>query len=165
MLQHGILCYTMYYHNWGRLSWGVLSIYPMSRRSVAGSRHTAVKQKEATDNMDLVSKPRSKSIVWLYFGLKADERGQPLNSGEAVCRLCRKIVLAKGGNTTNLRSHLRRRHRADFFETTSSTTPGSLFETQGDSSLYCKEFRYKMCKFNSHCIDHHCTCMQQSPSN
>ncbi|XP_026159025.1 uncharacterized protein LOC113128158 isoform X2 [Mastacembelus armatus] len=31
--------------------------------------------------MDLISKPRSKSIVWLYFGLKADERGQPLNSG------------------------------------------------------------------------------------
>lgn len=90
--------------------------------------------------MDLVSKPRSKSIVWLYFGLKADERGQPLNSGEAVCRLCRKIVLAKGGNTTNLRSHLRRRHRADFFETTSSPTPGSLFEAQGDSptSLHCK---------------------------
>ncbi|XP_040892148.1 uncharacterized protein LOC121180630 [Toxotes jaculatrix] len=81
--------------------------------------------------MDLISKPRSKSIVWLYFGLKADEKGQPLNSGEAVCRLCRKIVLAKGGNTTNLRSHLRRRHRADFFETTSSATSGALFEAPG----------------------------------
>ncbi|XP_069573884.1 uncharacterized protein [Brachyistius frenatus] len=81
--------------------------------------------------MDLVSKPKSKSIVWLYFGLKADERGLPLNTGEAVCRLCRKIVLAKGGNTTNLRSHLRRRHRADFFEAASSTTSGALFETQG----------------------------------
>uniref|UniRef100_A0A3B4V951 Uncharacterized LOC111229441 n=2 Tax=Seriola dumerili TaxID=41447 RepID=A0A3B4V951_SERDU len=78
--------------------------------------------------MDLISKPRSKSIVWLYFGLKADEKGQPLNSGEAICRLCRKIVLAKGGNTTNLRSHLRRRHRADFFETTSSTSSAALFE-------------------------------------
>lgn len=82
--------------------------------------------------MDLITKPRSKSIVWLYFGLKADEKGQPLNHGEAVCRLCRKIVLAKGGNTTNLRSHLRRRHRADFLETTTSTTSGALFEAQGD---------------------------------
>ncbi|XP_034399390.1 uncharacterized protein LOC117737487 isoform X2 [Cyclopterus lumpus] len=81
--------------------------------------------------MDLISKPRSKSIVWLYFGLKADDKGQPLNSGEAICRLCRKIVLAKGGNTTNLRSHLRRRHRADFFENISSTTSGALFEAQG----------------------------------
>lgn len=70
--------------------------------------------------------------MWLYFGLKADDKGQPLNSGEAICRLCRKIVLAKGGNTTNLRSHLKRRHRADFFDTTSSTTPGHLFENQGD---------------------------------
>ncbi|XP_068445324.1 uncharacterized protein [Clinocottus analis] len=80
--------------------------------------------------MDLISKPRSKSIVWLYFGLKADDKGQPLNSGEAICRLCRKIVLAKGGNTTNLRSHLRRRHRADFFENISSTTSGALLEAQ-----------------------------------
>ncbi|XP_063739574.1 uncharacterized protein LOC134864489 isoform X2 [Eleginops maclovinus] len=81
--------------------------------------------------MDLICKPRSKSVVWMYFGLKADERGQPLNSGEAICRLCRKIVLAKGGNTTNLRSHLKRRHRADFLETPSSTTSGPLFEPQG----------------------------------
>ncbi|XP_034449332.1 uncharacterized protein LOC117766433 isoform X1 [Hippoglossus hippoglossus] len=81
--------------------------------------------------MDLISKPRSKSIVWLYFGLKADEKGQPLNSGEAVCRLCRKIVLAKGGNTTNLRSHLKRRHRADFFDSSTPTTPGALSESPG----------------------------------
>ncbi|CAJ1052952.1 uncharacterized protein LOC117815987 isoform X4 [Xyrichtys novacula] len=81
--------------------------------------------------MDLISKPRGKSIVWMYFGLKADEKGQPLNSREAVCRLCRKVVLSKGGNTTNLRSHLRRRHRADFFEPTPSTTSGSLFGFPG----------------------------------
>lgn len=92
-------------------------------------------------SMDLISKPRGKSSVWLYFGLKADENGQPLNSGGAICRLCRKVVLAKGGNTTNLRSHLMRRHRADFFETTSSTTSGALFETQGDSHT---EFRALM---------------------
>lgn len=86
--------------------------------------------------MDLVSKPRSKSIVWMYFGLKADERGQPLNSGEAICRLCRKIVLAKGGNTTNLRSHLRRRHRADFLEPASSTNPAALCENPGLDSTH-----------------------------
>nr|XP_040042446.1 uncharacterized protein LOC120825111 isoform X2 [Gasterosteus aculeatus aculeatus] len=72
--------------------------------------------------MDLVSKPRSKSVVWLYFGFKADDKGQPVNSGEVICRLCRKKVLAKGGNTTNLRSHLKRRHRAEFFKKISSTT-------------------------------------------
>ncbi|XP_037327391.2 uncharacterized protein LOC119217666 isoform X2 [Pungitius pungitius] len=72
--------------------------------------------------MDLVSKPRSKSVVWLYFGFKADDKGQPVNNGEVICRLCRKKVLAKGGNTTNLRSHLKRRHRAQFFKKISSTT-------------------------------------------
>ncbi|XP_041839216.1 uncharacterized protein LOC121638472 isoform X2 [Melanotaenia boesemani] len=79
--------------------------------------------------MDLISKPRGKSIVWLYFGFKADENGRPLNSDEAICRLCRKIVVSKG-NTTNLRSHLRRRHPADFFESISSATPAAFSETQ-----------------------------------
>ncbi|KAM8880290.1 uncharacterized protein AB9W97_015176 isoform 3-T6 [Spinachia spinachia] len=82
--------------------------------------------------MDLVSKPRSKSVVWLYFGFKADEKGQPLNSGEVICRLCRKKVLAKGGNTTNLRSHLKRRHRAQFFKKTTTTTKATLDFNHGD---------------------------------
>ncbi|RVE76347.1 hypothetical protein OJAV_G00009360 [Oryzias javanicus] len=71
--------------------------------------------------MDLICKPKGKSAVWMYFGLKADEKGQPLKNSEAVCRLCRKIVPTKGGNTTNLRSHLTRRHRAEFMESSSAT--------------------------------------------
>lgn len=65
----------------------------------------------------------------MYFGLKADEKGQPLRTDEAICRLCRKIVLAKGGNTTNLRSHLKRRHRADFIEQSLSSPLGTGFDT------------------------------------
>lgn len=80
--------------------------------------------------MDLVIKPRAKSFVWLYFGYKAGENGRPLNPDEVVCRLCRKIVCAKG-NTTNLRSHLRRRHPAEFNESIGSTTAGSFLEHQG----------------------------------
>ncbi|XP_017287978.1 uncharacterized protein LOC108245514 isoform X2 [Kryptolebias marmoratus] len=79
--------------------------------------------------MDLIGKPRGKSMVWIYFGFKADERGRPLNADEAICRLCRKIVLAKG-NTTNLRSHLRRRHPAEFFASLAPTTSGALSEAQ-----------------------------------
>lgn len=84
--------------------------------------------------MDLISKPRTKSSAWLYFGLKADEKGQPLNSEEAICRLCRKIVLTKGGNTTNLRSHLKRHHPADFLDALSSTSSAALplVDAQGD---------------------------------
>lgn len=121
---------TVHLKKWCNFPRGVSSIPPNSCSSAAASGQPAEKAERGHTNMDLITKPRSKSIVWLYFGLKADEKGQPLNSGEAVCRLCRKIVLAKGGNTTNLRSHLRRRHRADFFETTSS---GAVFEAQGDS--------------------------------
>lgn len=108
---------------------GVHSDYPESCCSAA---HSGTPEKQGHRNMDLVNKPRCKSFVWSYFGLKADERGKPLNSREAICRLCRKIVLSKGGNTTNLRNHLRRRHRADVFETPSSTSSGALFETQGE---------------------------------
>lgn len=84
--------------------------------------------------MDLISKPRTKSSAWLYFGLKADEKGQPLNSEEAICRLCRKIVLTKGGNTTNLRSHLKRHHPADFQDALSSVSSAvlPLVDAQGD---------------------------------
>lgn len=86
--------------------------------------------------MDLVSKPRAKSLVWMYFGLKADDKGQPLHNGQVVCRLCRKIVLAKGGNTTNLRSHLKRRHRAKF-SSAASEIPGD-FMSEPATSLWHK---------------------------
>ncbi|XP_033827623.1 uncharacterized protein LOC117375436 [Periophthalmus magnuspinnatus] len=81
--------------------------------------------------MDLIGKPRSKSVVWMYFGFRADENGFPLRSDEVICRLCRKIVLAKGGNTTNLRSHLKRRHRAEVANTPFSASLGIGPETQG----------------------------------
>uniref|UniRef100_A0AAV2LII1 BED-type domain-containing protein n=1 Tax=Knipowitschia caucasica TaxID=637954 RepID=A0AAV2LII1_KNICA len=79
--------------------------------------------------MDLIGKPRSKSVVWMYFGFRADENGFPLRSDEVICRLCRKIVLAKGGNTTNLRSHLKRRHRAEVANTPFSASLGIGPET------------------------------------
>lgn len=60
----------------------------------------------------LVKKPNSKSIVWNYFGLKADEHDIPLREEEdrPVCRTCKKAVPAKGGNTSNLLTHLRDHH-------------------------------------------------------
>ncbi|XP_047221386.1 uncharacterized protein LOC124868314 isoform X2 [Girardinichthys multiradiatus] len=100
----------------------------LSRRALQPPSSSA--EKGARKNMDLIIKPRAKSFVWLYFGYKAGENGRPLNPDEVVCRLCRKIVCAKG-NTTNLRSHLRRRHPAEFNESIGSTTPGSSSEPQG----------------------------------
>ena len=60
----------------------------------------------------LVKKANSKSIVWNYFGLKANEHGIALPEEEEgpICRTCKKAVSAKGGNTSNLLTHLRDHH-------------------------------------------------------
>uniref|UniRef100_A0A3B3CRQ3 BED-type domain-containing protein n=1 Tax=Oryzias melastigma TaxID=30732 RepID=A0A3B3CRQ3_ORYME len=81
--------------------------------------------------LKMIHKPRGKSTVWMYFGLKADETGKPMNTDRAVCRLCRKVVVSKG-NTTNLRSHLRRRHPAEFIEITNLATSRAFAEAQGN---------------------------------
>ena len=62
--------------------------------------------------LELVKKPRATSVVWNYFGLKTDSRGVPIAEEEhrPVCRTCGKSVPAKGGNTSNLMSHLKDPH-------------------------------------------------------
>ena len=52
--------------------------------------------------LNLVKKPNTRSSVWTYFGLEADESDKPLRDKDSpVCRACKKSVLAKGGNTSN----------------------------------------------------------------
>ena len=69
---------------------------------------------------ELVSKEKATSLVWNYFGFEAGEDGKPINSENAICRIasgCRKKpVLAKGGNTSNLLTHLRRHHPKQYAE-------------------------------------------------
>ena len=56
-------------------------------------------------------KANSKSIVWNYFGLKANEHGLALPEEEGpICRTYKKAMPAKGGNTSNLLTHLRDHH-------------------------------------------------------
>ena len=59
---------------------------------------------EVTEANDLVKKKNAKSIVWNYFGLKADGNGIVLKEQEnrPVCHSCNKSVLCKGGNTLPL---------------------------------------------------------------
>ena len=47
-----------------------------------------------------------------YFGLKANEHGiiLPEEEERPICRTCKKAVPAKGGNTSNLLTHLRDHH-------------------------------------------------------
>ena len=51
---------------------------------------------------NLITKTKSvKSAVWKYFGYKEET---------ALCRICHKAVAARGGNTSNLISHLKIHH-------------------------------------------------------
>ena len=63
---------------------------------------------------ELVSKEKATWLVWNYFGFEADEDGKPINTEKAICHIAsgygKKPVLAKGGNTSNLLTHLRRHH-------------------------------------------------------
>ena len=58
--------------------------------------------------ISVVKKRNTTRVVWDYFGLRANPDGSVVQ-GEAdypVCRSCGKSVLAKGGNTMNLLTHL-----------------------------------------------------------
>ena len=72
----------------------------------------------------LVKKPNCRSVVWNYFGLKANEYGIPLSEEEErpICRTCQKVVPAKGGNTSNLLTHLRDHHPLLHAETVPHTS-------------------------------------------
>ena len=59
---------------------------------------------------ELVSKKNTKLAVWKHFGFKANDEGKPKDEDTAICRHCQKTVVAKGGNTSNLLTHLRNHH-------------------------------------------------------
>ena len=48
-----------------------------------------------------------KSAIWKYFGYKDDVA---MKDEVAVCVLCKKSIIARGGNTSNLISHLKTHH-------------------------------------------------------
>ncbi|KAL7863945.1 hypothetical protein AOLI_G00153650 [Acnodon oligacanthus] len=57
-----------------------------------------------------------KSAVWKFFGYPKDAEGSVVCNGFPICKLCQKKVSAKGGNTTNMFSHLRDYHRPTYDE-------------------------------------------------
>ena len=64
--------------------------------------------------MELVSKPNVTAAVWVHFGYKPNDRGEPLNLDELVCRICYKTVVTKSGNITNMHLHLKHHHPMQF---------------------------------------------------
>ena len=74
-------------------------------------------------SLGLVSKPKTSSAVWNYFGIKSDSLGSPLvgELEKPVCKLCGKSVLAKGSNTSNLFKHLESSHPETYSEARKAT--------------------------------------------
>lgn len=62
----------------------------------------------------LVNKPKTKSPVWAYFGFKPGPDGKPADPLSAICRLCKFPAAAKGGNTSNLFSHLEKKYPTEY---------------------------------------------------
>ncbi|QQP34601.1 Zinc finger BED domaincontaining protein 1like [Caligus rogercresseyi] len=59
---------------------------------------------------ELVAKKNANAPVWAHFGFRQDDKGEPTNLDEPLCRICNKKVAAKDSNTTNLKSHLKNSH-------------------------------------------------------
>lgn len=90
-------------------------MYGKYYRSIRYSEHvqhnaTNYKMATMTGEAELVSKPGTKAQVWEFFGLKKANDGSAIDDGNVYCRACRKKVVAKQGNTSNLQSHLRTNH-------------------------------------------------------
>ena len=60
----------------------------------------------------LVSKPNVTSPLWERLGFQPNEKGEPANLNEAICKIYSKTVQVKRRNTTNLRAHLASYHPA-----------------------------------------------------
>ena len=67
---------------------------------------------DSDNELVLVKKSWVKSMIWNYFGVKGDESSKPVKEDidKPVCKLCKKPVLAKRSNTTNLFHHLQKHH-------------------------------------------------------
>ena len=76
----------------------------------------------AVSQGSILAKPKTRSPVWEHFGLEANEKGWPAKSDKAVCWLCKKLIVTKGGNTSNLQAHLKNHHPLVFSGLQSSYT-------------------------------------------
>ena len=66
---------------------------------------------EVLDNLlDLVKPKGTKVAVWSYFGSVKDSEGKQMSKDATICLMCKKKVVAKGGNTLNLLSHVKIYH-------------------------------------------------------
>ena len=68
------------------------------------------------------------SVVWKHFSFEKDDSGKLVKGARATCKLCMQKVAHSGG-TTNLKNHLRTKHRSTYdelFEINLSETQSTL---------------------------------------
>ncbi|XP_057689438.1 E3 SUMO-protein ligase ZBED1-like [Corythoichthys intestinalis] len=58
----------------------------------------------------LVPRKNSTSVVWRYFGFQKDDVDQK----NTQCKVCRKTIATRQGNTSNLFHHLEHNHNAEY---------------------------------------------------
>ena len=69
-------------------------------------------QRKDTMAEDLILPKTKTKPVWQHFGFEKNDKGEPKNLDEPICKICLKKVPAKGGNTSNLYAHLQKYHAA-----------------------------------------------------
>ena len=60
-----------------------------------------------TDEEELIHENGATSVVWKWFGYKRSD----IEQTTVLCKVCRKSIATKHGNTINLFQHLRQRQR------------------------------------------------------
>ena len=66
-----------------------------------------------SENEEIVDKKGlSSSVIWKWFGFLSNDKEQ----SDVRCKLCRKQVATKTGNTTNLFYHLKQNHAMEHAE-------------------------------------------------
>ena len=75
----------------------------------------------ATREETLVPKNGGTSVVWNWFGFKSSDTEQT----STLCKVCRCVVRAKGGNTSNLFHHLKNTHAREYEEANRAKTSAS----------------------------------------
>ena len=68
----------------------------------------------------VVSPASRTSAVWKYFGFAKDDARKLVKDSCAICKQCGQKV-AHGGGTTNLKKHLRSKHRLTYDELFTTT--------------------------------------------
>ena len=99
---------------------------------------------------ELVKKSGTKSVLWDFFGLEQGRDGELIDDGSVICRSCRRRVIARSGNTSNLLAHLKANHPKIYSEAKESMSTKerprpstTTFDFKNSRYLVIPQYLYK----------------------